>query len=378
MKKIAYIRIFPAAYIGRSVARMLADSFPEYEVETISIAELLRRRPDILFISSIYTIKEYWRAILTGRKTFRKSFEGTTYVFEQVKRLVTERLSDHQRDYIFSFQLQSLFDASFPGLPHYVYTDHTHLANLEYPQFDRKKLHSPAWIQLEESIYANARRIFTRSTNITRSLARDYGCPPEKTMCVYVGVNVRGSDYTTKAVSKEGQNILFVGIDWERKGGPELVEAFKQVLEFYPHARLTIIGCNPEINLPNCLVLGRLPVEEVQRYYASASIFCLPTKLEPFGVVFVEAMANGLPIVATDIGAIPDFVQDGENGYLVAPGQVDELAEALIDLLGNPEKRRLFGMRSLALAMDRYNWKSVGRTIRECILADLDQLPLST
>jgi glycosyltransferase involved in cell wall biosynthesis len=229
---------------------------------------------------------------------------------------------------------------------------------------------------LEESIYANARRIFTRSTNITRSLARDYGCPPEKTKCVYVGVNVKGKEYTAKEVSKEGQNILFVGIDWERKGGPELVEAFKEVLAVHPQAQLTIIGCNPEINLPNCLVLGRLPLDELQRYYASASIFCLPTKLEPFGVVFVEAMANGLPIVATDIGAIPDFVQEGENGYLVAPGQVDELAEALIDLLGNPEKRRRFGMRSLALATERYNWKSVGQTIRECILADLEQLPV--
>src|SRR5690606_13395744 len=116
--------------------------------------------------------------------------------------------------YVFSFQLQSLFDASLPGLPHYVYTDHTHLANLEYPQFDRRKLHTPAWIKLEKSVYDNARRVFTRSTNILRSLVRDYGCPPEKLKCVYVGVNVKTSDLAKAEKGIEGKNILFVGLDW--------------------------------------------------------------------------------------------------------------------------------------------------------------------
>lgn len=365
---------------------MLVDSFPEYEVETISIAHLLRRRPDILLINGLFTFKEYWREILTGLKPFRRSFRGTPYLFSRVKQLVTDHLSPRKEEYVFSFQLQSLFDASLPGLPHYVYTDHTHLANLEYPQFDRRKLHTPAWIKLEKSVYDNARRVFTRSTNILRSLVRDYGCPPEKLKCVYVGVNVKTSDLAKAEKGIEGKNILFVGLDWERKGGPDLVEAFKQVLEVYPDAQLTIVGCQPQIGLPNCRILGRLPVEEVQRHYAEAAIFCLPTHLEPFGVVFVEAMANRLPIVATNIGAIPDFVQEGENGYLVAPGRTNDLARALIDLLADPEKRKRFGERSYALSVERYNWRSVGESIRLSILEDLgcqpdpypNRLPLNT
>jgi len=377
MKKIAYIRIFPAAYIGQSVAAMLAESFPEYEVETISIAHLLRRRPDILLVNGLHTLGTYWRQILFGKKTFRRSFRGTAYLFRQVQKLARAYLEPRKEEYAFSFQLQSLFDAGLPGLPHYVYTDHTHLANLEYPGFDPRSLHSPAWIELEKSVYAEARRIFTRSTNISRSLTRDYGIPEEKVQCVYAGMNTRIAPQGEQAPPAEGQNILFVGIDWERKGGPDLVEAFKQVLQVYPQAQLTIAGCSPQVDTPNTHVLGLLPMQEVQRLYAQASIFCLPTRLEPFGVVFIEAMAHRLPIVATCTGAIPDFVKHGENGYLVPPGHTDLLAQALIDLLGDPERRRLFGERSRALTEERYNWGSVGRAIRTSILTDLDLQPAS-
>ena len=130
-------------------------------------------------------------------------------------------------DYCFSFQMQSLFDASIDGLPHFIYTDHTHLTNLQYPGFDRKKLFPNSIIDLEKQIYDNATLVFTRSTNVAKSVVEDYGCPAEKVICVYAGSNTKANaiennqNYTNK-------NILFVGIDWERKGGPNLIEAFKR------------------------------------------------------------------------------------------------------------------------------------------------------
>jgi glycosyltransferase involved in cell wall biosynthesis len=119
--------------------------------------------------------------------------------------------------------------------------------------------------------------------------------------------------------------------------------------------------------------LGKLPLESLQPYYASASIFCLPTKLEPFGVAFVEAMANRLPIVATEIGAIPDFVINGENGYLVSPGDISGLAQALIRLLDNPSQCRSFGARSYGLARQRYNWQTVGSKIRARVIEQIEK-----
>ncbi|HXW01002.1 MAG TPA: glycosyltransferase family 4 protein, partial [Anaerolineae bacterium] len=207
---------------------------------------------------------------------------------------------------------------------------------------------------------------------ITRSLLEQYDCPPERVVCVYAGSNVE----TSRADKLDNQgysnkNILFVGLDWERKGGPVLVEAFRKVLEIDPEASLTIVGCTPQVELPNCKVVGRVSLQEVGAYYRQASVFCLPTILEPFGIVFVEALSYRLPIVATDVGAIPDFVINGVNGYLVRPAQVEPLAECLIELIGNPDKCRTFGECGWVIATERYTWDKVGEKMRENISAVL-------
>lgn len=274
--------------------------------------------------------------------------------------------------YAFSFQMQSLFDASTEGLPHFVYTDHTHLANLYYPNFDPKSLYSKSWIELEKTIYHNATINFTRSSNITRSIIEQYSCKPEKVVCVYAGSNAKVNHAAIGNRNYEGKNILFVGMAWERKGGPELVEAFKTVLKVHPDAKLTIVGCSPQLDVPNCNVVGQVPLEEVNKYYERASIFCLPTKLEPFGIVFIEALMHKLPVVATDIAAIPDFILDGENGYLVRPNDVEQLARALIDLVGNPRKCQAFGEKGCQIALERYTWEKVGAKIRENIASVVD------
>lgn len=367
VKKIAFVRVYASVPIARSVPRMLAETFPEYPVETITVTRLLKRRPDILMLGSFFALRDYGSRALSGPHEFRKSVIGTPYFFRRVRKLLYDHLKSQRADYIFSFQLQSLFDANLPGLPNYVYTDHTHLANLQYAEFDPRNLHSPAWIELEKTIYEHAEMVFTRSTNIRHSLVDQYGVPEGKTACVYAGVNVPASGESPDNEGYRNKNILFVGIDWERKGGPQLIEAFRRVLEVHPQARLTIAGCHPQVDLPNVQTLGKLPVAEVQQLYRTASIFCLPTRLEPFGVVFVEAMAHRLPIVATRIGAVPDMVVEGQNGYLVEPDDVPALAERLITLLDDPERCARFGEAGHHLARQRYNWETVGRSIRDHI-----------
>jgi glycosyltransferase involved in cell wall biosynthesis len=71
------------------------------------------------------------------------------------------------------------------------------------------------------------------------------------------------------------------------------------------------------------------------------------------------------------VGAIPDFVQDGWNGYLVEPGEVEALAEALSKLLDHPERRREFGERGFVLARERYSWEAVGQSLRQHISSHL-------
>jgi glycosyltransferase involved in cell wall biosynthesis len=114
--------------------------------------------------------------------------------------------------------------------------------------------------------------------------------------------------------------------------------------------------------------------DQLPQLYHESSVFCLPTRREPFGIAFVEAMLHGLPIVATRVGALPDMVQDGSNGYLVEPGDPEALARALCTLLADPGHCRRLGQSSFDRASTFYTWPAVGQRIRARILRVLAQL----
>jgi glycosyltransferase involved in cell wall biosynthesis len=367
-KKIAFIKTGSFSLVNENVLNILVQHFPGFEIEIIDVEKDLVNTRD--WLNLIFTIKEYGWDILLRRKNYRHCLLRTPHIFEQIKAEISNRLLPD--DYLFSFQTQSLFDASVPGLPHFVYTDHTHLANLHYPNFDPRNLFSKAWIELEKRIYHNATLNFTTSNFAASSIVEDYGCHPDQVVCVYSGINVPANvqlgqkDYTAK-------NILFVGVRWVRKGGPELLEAFKFVLKAHPDARLTIVGCSPEVDVPNCEVVGLIPAKEVSRYYEKATVFCLPSNLEPSAVALIEASAYGLPVVSTDIGGTPDRVLNGKTGYLVKPGEVEHLAQILIDLIGHPEKCRTLGAAGYRHVMERYTWKKVGAKLQENIAAVIGQ-----
>jgi glycosyltransferase involved in cell wall biosynthesis len=356
-----------------SIERMLVEAFPEFSLENFSVRQIVKRHRSWIVPNLMYVAKEYGREVASRRLTLREGYFRTTYAFTHLHQAM-RRLIDPAR-HVFSFQMQSLYDTSVPGVPHFIYTDHTHLSNLHYRDFDRRRLRSGKWLALEGTIYENATMVFTRSTDVAADLTELYNVPANKVECVYAGSNVEvthcgppdNADYTN-------QRILFVGIDWDRKGGPELLKAFQTVLHRYPCAHLTIAGAKVHLDLPNCTVLGQVSAQELAHHYAQASIFCLPTRHEPFGIAFVEAMMHRLPVVATRIGAIPDMVEEGANGYLVNPGDPRGLAEALCKLLADPSHCRALGERSYQRAVDFYTWQRTGQRIRAGILRTLAEM----
>ncbi|WP_310415420.1 glycosyltransferase family 4 protein [Chamaesiphon sp. OTE_8_metabat_110] len=363
-RKIAFVKYGGFSHVNEMVVEILTREFPNLEIETIDVFTDLVNTKDLATI--FHTLNEYSKEIFDRTLHIGNRRLYTSYFFHKLRKALVKRLAG--RNYLFTFQTQSLFDASIPGIPHFVYTDHTALANLTYRGFDRAKLPSSAWIECEREIYHNATLNFTMSENVADSIVKDYGVPAHKVANILCGpcLNVPQAEVFDDN-RYHHQKILFVGIEWERKGGPILEEAFKMVLDKFPNATLDIVGCSPKVTTPNCNIVGKVPLPEVSEYYKKASVFCLPTRFDPNPNVCFEAMAHKLPVITTNGGSRPEFTIEGKSGYLVEVDNPHQLAEKAIELLASPQKCKSFGEYGHRMVWDKYTWEKTGARISQNI-----------
>ncbi|MDY6765998.1 MAG: glycosyltransferase [Candidatus Nanohaloarchaea archaeon] len=162
--------------------------------------------------------------------------------------------------------------------------------------------------------------------------------------------------------------LLYVGDLIYRKGVQTLVEAVKQVDD----VSLAVVGDGPYRDSleqlaggdPAITFLGWKPHDEIPRYMATADVFVMPSLIEAFGVVNIEALASGTPVIGAATGGIQDIVDD-DVGRLFEPGNPDELRERIQELDGDPELRRTLGRNGRERTEQRYNWDVFGRALAE-------------
>ncbi len=170
-------------------------------------------------------------------------------------------------------------------------------------------------------------------------------------------------------------NILFVGRLEKRKGLQYLLEAYSKLRWEIPNTRLIVVGPgNPDKesyrilsshNLQDVDFVGRVSYDDLPRYYASADIFCSPaTGAESFGIVLLEAMSAGKPVVASDIEGYRGVVTEGEHGLLVPKKDSNALADALGRLARDPELRSKLGGQGNRTAED-YRWEVVAGRVEK-------------
>ncbi len=367
-KEILFIKQGGFSNTNQNVYKQLLKHFPDCHIKVTDIYDdiLSPNNPCLIF----NCIRLYGLAVLINKAELYRKIFNTPYAFNRVRERYLQTIGS--RNYAFTFSTMSLFDFSIQGINHFIYTDHTHLSNLHNPAFNPSNLASEKWIQKEKTIYKNAAIVFTMSNNITRSLLEEYELDAAQVECAFCGTNTTvNAEFSFTEERYARKEILFVGIDWQRKGGPTLLKAFEIVRKAFPDAKLTIVGCDPKVNQPGCKVVGKVSLNEVGHYYRGASVFCLPTTSEPLGIVFLEAMAYSLPVVATNIEAIPEFIHEGKNGYLVEPGDYKALASAIIELVRSPARCRDFGSYGHELYSKRYTWNGVGdrmfSSIHQCL-----------
>lgn len=217
----------------------------------------------------------------------------------------------------------------------------------------------------ERAVYQKAAGILTLSEQLRRSFVSDFGIPQERVRAIYAGPNLnlaripaapppRGDDHVP--------TILFVGLQFHRKGGDLLVESFRRVRAQLPTARLVLVGPPVAAGEPGVVCLGELDKRRPEgcaallAAYESADVFALPTRFEPFGIAFVEAMHFGLPCVGPRAWAVPEIIEDGKTGFTVPPEDVEALTDRLLLLLRDPQRARTMGDAARERARRLFTW----------------------
>jgi glycosyltransferase involved in cell wall biosynthesis len=224
------------------------------------------------------------------------------------------------------------------------------------------------WYEQElRGVFKQAQTLIGVSDFISARLI-DLGAPADKVVTSYIGIPV-----PDRPRSDTASGICFVGRLIQKKGAGDLLEAVSRLPKPYRSVRVTVVGDGPlrsELESQairsgiNAEFVGYRSSAEVAQLLDESLLFCAPSKTstsggrEAFGMVYLEAAAAGIPVVAYRHGGVPEAVADGETGLLVPEGDVDALSGALEDLLSNPDKAALLGRAGRDRVASRFDNRS--------------------
>lgn len=251
---------------------------------------------------------------------------------------------------------------------------HVEKTNALKRKFSLKHLYQYAVQSITEFCLLNRAKQIIVDTGYVAEQIRQYYC--EHKICRVPNMHVIpqgiNEHFLSLKCDRESNVILSVGSISRRKGHLLLLQAFNQVRKQVPNAKLVIAGVLAEQdyynelqayiqqspNKANISLLVNLPQEELYELYQQAHIFALHSQEESQGIALVEAMATGLPIVATNVGGIPYVVEDKETGFLGDYGDIDSFAQNLITLLY--DRKQCSDMSNCAIReAQRYVWRNI-------------------
>jgi len=206
-----------------------------------------------------------------------------------------------------------------------------------------------------------------------------YGISPAKIEVIPFGANLE-NQHSEKEIlsaielrSRDLCRLLFVGVDWERKGGVIAVAIADKLIERGIKTKLTVVGCIPSeksygdhIEIQGFISKqSKVGREFLDQLYLQSHFLVLPTRAECFGVVFCEASSFGVPSISCATGGVPTAVRNGRNGHLFAlDAEVDQYVEYIASLWENYDLYKSLAASSFAEYQERLNWGVAGLRIR--------------
>ena len=321
--------------------------------------------------AKLHGFDRYLSALISfssDQRFWRERYYKNIFAFKLRSKKLAQKIKKLEKQADLILQIGVLFDAGWSEiqLPRIIYTDYTAYLASKSPlagrsPFNRYELRE--WIALEKGSMESAVHIFTRSEMVRNSIIKDYGIPPGQVTTVGGGVNFCPLPTPVDQDNSQKTTALFIGKELFRKGGDLLLNAFARTRKSVPDARLLFLTADP---IPSELPLNGVEVikptwkrESIAALYRRSHFLVLPSRLETWGDVLLEALGYGLPCIGVCGQAMEEVIDDHENGLIVHPENVQALAEAMTSLFQNTQLRKCLGQAAREKAEAEFTWERV-------------------
>jgi len=296
-------------------------------------------------------------------------------------RMIQKKLSDESFDLIFAPFASAEIAYLNTDIPIVYLSDATLRLLSSFPDY------FPNWMELskkegeylESAAITKADLILYTSQWAADSALKDYGADKSIVHVIPMGANM--DDIPSAQVLKERKKsdecgLLFIGVDWVRKGGEIAFETMIELQKMEIPTKLVVCGCVPpeEFQNPHLEIIAFLDKndaeqrKELEKLFLQSDFLILPSRSEAFGIVICEASAYGLPSIATITGGIPEIIDSGKNGFLM-PLEAGGLkyAEQIKEIYQDPQKYHKMEISSRKTYDEKLNWDNWGKHAKKLI-----------
>lgn len=312
-------------------------------------------------------------------KLHKKDYSRSKKLLMKYADIIQEKINECDENYDAIFSIGTLPVTYLKTtIPIYIYTDGT--VNLlrnyyaDFSDFSNKTIDKLNYFEINS--LSKATKIFSASEWLKKSIVNDYNIESDKVKVVKIGANFESNlNYSqiNKLICQRSEKklirLLFVGVDWKRKGGDKVVDIANKLTEKGVKVQVDFVGINKQtINSAKFKYkfwgfLDKSNEKDIRKLfelYEKASYFILPTKAECVGSVFCEATSFGLPSISNNTGGVPSLVQNDVTGKLF---ELNEDAYAIADYIFNNFKNKTkykeMSINAYKLFNNELNWNNI-------------------